>query len=117
VNSTSTPRRPKPILIIEILGYVGVAFWLSMIVRSVLDDAASAWPVILVGVVLGTAHIIISVGSSRRSRMVYAAMWFVLIGDSVLTVFVDLKAVALVLFTVVLLVLTRAPSARAWLAP
>lgn len=41
-------------------------------------------------------------------------MWFVVIGDSLLTIFVNWQAILLVGFTVVLLLLTRAPSARRW---
>ena len=41
-------------------------------------------------------------------------MWFILIGDSLLTIFVNWHAILLVLFTFVLLLLTRAPSARRW---
>lgn len=109
----ATPR-PVQVRIIELLGYVGVLFWLSMIVQAFVAAPATAWRVLLLGVVLGGAHVIIAVGSARRSRIVYAAMWFVLIGDSLLTVFVDVKAIALVLFTIVLLLLTRPAAARAW---
>lgn len=109
-------RRPGPILAIQILGYVGVAFWTVTILRAFLDDAASAWPVLLVGLVLGGAHVIISVGAARHSRIVYAAMWFILVGDSLLTLFIDVRAIVLVLFTVVLLLLTRPRAAREWLA-
>lgn len=108
--------RPVPVRIIEILGYVGVLFWLVTIVRALIEDASSAWPVLLVGIVLGGAHVVIALGAARRRRIVYAAMWFVLIGDSLLTVFVDVRAIALVLFTIVLLLLTRPAAARAWFA-
>lgn len=112
----TTPARPVPVRIIEILGYIGVLFWAVTIVRALVDDASSAWPVLLVGIVLGGAHVVIAVGAARRRRIVYAAMWFVLVGDSLLTVFVDVRAIALVLFTVVLLLLTRPAAARAWFA-
>lgn len=112
----TTPGRPVPVRIIEILGYVGVIFWIVTIVRAFIDDASSAWPVLLVGIVLGSAHVVIAVGAAQRRRIVYAAMWLVLIGDSLLTVFVEVRAIALVLFTVVLLLLTRPAAARAWFA-
>jgi len=102
--------------IIEILGYAGMLFWLVTIVRALVDDALSAWPVLLVGIALGGAHMVIAVGAARRRRIVYAAMWFVLIGDSLLTVFVDVRAIALVLFTIFLLLLTRPAAAREWFA-
>lgn len=111
------PRRPGPILAIEILGYVGVAFWATTIVRTALSDSGSLLGVLVVGLILGAAHVVISRGAARRSRIVYAAMWFVLISDTLLTLFVDVRAVVLVSFTIVLLLLTRISSARNWLAP
>jgi hypothetical protein len=108
--------RPLPVRIIEILGYLGVLFWIVTIIRAFIDDGSRAWSVLLVGLVLGGAHLVISVGSARRSRIVYAAMWLVLIGDTLLTLFVDVQAIALVLFTIVLLALTRPAAARAWFA-
>ena len=50
------------------------------------------------------------------SNPVYTAMWFVFAADAGLAVVVDPKATPLVLFTVVLLLLTRVPSARRWFA-
>jgi hypothetical protein len=105
-----------PILTIEIMGYVGVAFWLSMIVQSALASDGSLGAVALVGIVLGGAHIVISFGARRRSRIAYLAMWFVLVGDTLLALFVDARAWALVVFTIVLLLLTRTRPAREWWA-
>lgn len=112
----TSPGRPVPVRIMEVLGYVGVLFWTVTIIRAFLDDPSSAWPVLLVGVVLGGAHVVIAVGAAHGRRIVYAAMWFVLAGDSLLTVFVDVRAIALVLFTIVLLLLTRPAAARSWFA-
>lgn len=111
------PTRPRPILAIEILGYVGVAFWATTIVRTAFSDSGSLLGVLVVGLILGAAHVVISRGAARRSRIVYAAMWFVLVSDTLLTFFVDVRALVLVGFTIVLLLLTRLPSARDWLAP
>ena len=105
--------RPLPVRIIEILGYVGVLFWLTMIVRAFVTGSDSAWLVLLIGVLLGGAHVVISISAQKGLRTGYAAMWFVLIGDSLLTIFVDAQALTLVLFTVVLLLLTRPATARA----
>ncbi len=107
-------RHPVPVLVIELIGYLGVAFWATMIVRAWLDDSASAVGVTLLGVILGGAHIVIAVGAAQRRRMAFAAMWFVLIADSLLTIFVDVKAIVLVGATILLLVLTRTRSAREW---
>lgn len=112
-----SPTRPRPILAIEILGYVGVAFWATTIVRTAFSDSGSLLGVLVVGLILGAAHVVISRGAARRSRIVYAAMWFVLVSDTLLSFFVDVRALVLVGFTIVLLLLTRLPSARDWLAP
>lgn len=101
---------------IEVLGYVGVAFWIVTIIRAFLADAGTAWPVLIVGLILGGAHIVIALGAAHRRRIVYAAMWLVFVGDALLTIFVDARAALLVLFTIVLLLLTRPAAARAWFA-
>ncbi|HAN70312.1 MAG TPA: hypothetical protein DCQ36_01805 [Actinobacteria bacterium] len=105
-------KRPTSVLVIEIIGYVGVAFWVIMTLRAFLTGSSSAWMVLLLALVLGSAHVVIAVGARRRMRIAIAAMWFVLVSDSLLTIFVDVKALALVLATVALLLLAR--SARTW---
>ncbi len=105
---------PAPIVLIHVLAFIGVAFWASMIISAVTGGSDRAWAVVVVGVILGGAHLAISHFTSRHSSRAFAAMWFVLIADAGLALFVDIQAVLLVLFTVVLLLLTRIPSARAW---
>ncbi len=87
-----------------------------MIIQALMGGADDAWQVVLVGLVLGGAHVAISMLTSRHSSKAVLAMWFVFIGDSLLALFIDWKAVLLVLFTVLLLALTRLPSSRAWFA-
>jgi len=117
-NATAGTRHvPAPIVAIHVLAGVGVLFWLSMIVTAVIGGSSNPAGVIVLGVILGGAHVLISWLTHRRSRLVYAAMWFVLVSDAVLAIVVDRRAILLVLFTVVLLLLTRAPSARRWFAP
>lgn len=106
---------PWPIRLIEVLGGVGIVFWLIMIVRALMDDAASALAVVIVGLVLGGAHLAMSVGASRRSKVVYYAIAFILVGDSALAIWVDPQALALVLFTLVLAGLGAMGASRAWL--
>jgi len=112
---SSAPGRlgPAPIIAIHVLAATGVLFWLSQIVTAFVD-ANHAWVVLALGIVLGGAHVLISRFTSQHSRKALGAMWFILIGDSLLTLFVNWHAILLVLFTVVLLLLTRAPSARRW---
>ena len=107
-------RHPVPVLTIEIIGYIGVAFWATMIVRAWLDGSASAIWVTLLGIVLGGAHIVIAVGAAQRRRIAFAAMWFVVVSDTLLTIFVDVKAIVLVGATILMLILTRTRSAREW---
>ena len=107
-----TTRRPAAITAIEILGYVGVLFWLSTIVGSFTSGADNAGQVLIVGLILGGAHIVIALGARRRSRLALYAMAVVLISDSLLTIFVDVRAILLVLFTVVLIAL--AWTQRTW---
>jgi len=105
---------PAPIIAIHVLAIIGVLFWLSTIVTAFIDDSSSKWSVAVVGLVLGGAHVVISRFTSLHSTRAFAAMWFVFVGDSLLSVFVDWQAIALVLFTLVLLLLTRTRSARIW---
>lgn len=114
---TSTTGRfgPAPILAIHVLAAVGVLFWISQIIGAFIDGTRP-WAVLLVGVILGGAHVLISRFTTMHSRRVFAAMWFIVIGDSLLTIFVNWKAIALVGFTIVLLLLTRTPAGRRWFA-
>jgi hypothetical protein len=107
---------PAPIIAIHVLAIIGVLFWLSTIVGAFIEDSSSKWYVAVVGLVLGGAHVAISRFTSLHSTRAFVAMWFVFIGDSLLAIFVDWQAIALVLFTVVLLLLTRIRSARLWFA-
>ncbi len=114
---TSTTGRfgPAPIIAIHVLAAIGVVFWISEIITAFVDQNHVA-AVVFLGVVLGGAHVLISRFTSKHSRRAFAAMWFVVIGDSLLTIFVNWQAILLVAFTIVLLLLTRVPSARRWFA-
>lgn len=117
-NSPAGARRlPVPIVAIHVLAAVGILFWLSMIAQALMGGMDNPGGVVVLGIVLGGAHLAITWLTHRHSRLVYAAMWFVLVGDSLLAAYVDARAIALVLFTAVLLMLTRVPSARRWFAP
>lgn len=107
-------QRPWPILAIHTLAMIGVLFWLSMAVGAFAGNSERRWLILALAVVLGGAHVAISLFTRAHSRTAVAAMWFVFVGDSLLTVFIDWKALALVLFTVGLLLLTRTASARTW---
>ena len=107
---------PAPIIAIHVLALIGVLFWLSTMVGAFISDSSNKWIVVAVGLVLGGAHVAISRFTSLHSTRAFAAMWFVFVGDSLLAIFVDWQAIALVLFTVVLLLLTRVRSARIWFA-
>lgn len=49
-----------------------------------------------------------------HSRPIYLALWIIIIGDSLLTVFAAWQAIPLVVITIVMLALTRTRSARTW---
>lgn len=115
MTSMTSRFGPAPILAIHVLAAVGVLFWISQIVGSFLDGTRP-WAVLLVGIVLGGAHVLISRFTTLHSRRAFAAMWFVVIGDSLLTIFVNWKAIGLVGFTIVLLLLTRTQAGRRWFA-
>jgi len=104
---------PAPIIAIHILAAIGVIFWISTIVGAFVDGSRP-WSVLIVGVILGGAHVLISRFTTLHSPRAIAAMWFVMIGDLLLAIFVNWQAIGLVCFTIVLLGLTRAPSARRW---
>ncbi len=115
MSNNSRSQIPWPIRLIQVLGGVGIVFWIIMIVRALMDDASSAVGVVIVGLVLGSAHLVMSVGASRRSRVVYYAIAFILVGDSALAIWVDPQAFALVLFTLVLAGLGSMGASRSWL--
>lgn len=96
------------------LAFIGVLFWVSTIIQAILAGFPQGWGVVPVGIVLGGAHVAISWLTARHDRRAAVVMWFVFVSDSLLAIFVDYLAVVLVLFTVVLLLLTRTASARKW---
>ena len=106
---------PLSIRAIEVMGGIGVAFWVVTIARSLIADAASSLGVVVVGAVLGGAHVLVAVAAGRRSRVYLYAIGFIFFGDLALAIWVDPQAFALVAFTVVLGVLAATPSARTWL--
>jgi len=107
-------RAPLPIRAIEVMGVIGIAFWLVTITRSLIDDVAGSLGVLIVGVVLGGAHLVVALAAHRRSIAYVYAIAFIFIGDLALAIWVDPQAFALVAFTVVLGILAATPSARAW---
>ena len=90
---------------VHVIAAMGVVFWIVTFVSAAMGDIDA--PLVLVGLlalVLGGAHVLISVTTTRGSA---AALWltvFVFISDSLLGVFVDPMAFLLAGFTVVLFV-------------
>ena len=108
-------RVPVPIRVIEVMGGIGIAFWAVTIVRSLIDDAAGSLGVLIVGLILGGAHLVVALAARRRSVAYIYAIAFIFVGDLALAICVDPQAFALVAFTVVLGILAATPSARAWM--
>ena len=90
---------------VHFIAAMGVVFWIVTFVSAAMGDIDA--PLVLVGLlalVLGGAHVLISITTTRGSA---AALWltvFVFISDSLLGVFVDPMAFLLSGFTVVLFV-------------
>jgi len=105
---------PPAIILIHILAMIGVLFWLATIIQAFATGSENAIAVLLVGAVLGGAHIAISRFTTLHNRKAIAAMWFVLVSDSLLTIFVNRMAIVLVLFTIVLLLLTLTTAVKMW---
>lgn len=107
---------PWPIITLHLFALIGVLFWLTMVIQSFADASTDAWLVLILAIILGGAHAVLSIMTSRHSARALIAIWFILIGDIALTIFADWKAIALVLFTVVLLLLARTRGATTWFA-
>ena len=112
----NSPRRniPTSIIGISLLAVIGILFWLSMTIQAFVADAPDRWLVLALAIVLGGAHAVALLWTRRHSRRAHLALWFIIIGDSLLTVFAAWQAILLVAVTIVMLALTRTQSARAW---
>jgi hypothetical protein len=90
---------------VHVLATIGVVFWVVTFVRTALGQIdASVVQVGLLALVLGGAHALISISTTRGSA---AAIWltvFVFISDSLLGIFVNPMAFLLTGFTVVLFI-------------
>lgn len=90
---------------VHVLATIGVVFWVVTFARTALGQIdASVVQVGLLAVILGGAHVLISLSTTRGST---AAIWlcaFVFVSDSLLGIFVNPMAFLLSGFTLVLLV-------------
>jgi hypothetical protein len=90
---------------VHVLATIGVVFWIVTFVRTALGQIdASVVQVGLLALVLGGAHALISIFTTRGS---VAAIWltvFVFVSDSLLGIFVNPMAFLLTGFTVVLFI-------------
>ena len=106
---------PTSIRAIEILGIVGIAFWIVIIIRGLLEGAGNTFTTLVVGLMLGGAHAVVALGARHQSVAYVYAIGFIFVGDSILAIFVDVRALTLVAFTIVLAALAASNSARRWL--
>lgn len=113
-------KPPAPIKAIHVLASIGVIYWIIQIIQAIVTGESSLGTelglTIALAVVLGGAHVMAFIWSSQGTRRVYIAIWSIVIGDSLLTIFVNTSAILLVMFTFVMLALTRPTSAREWLS-
>jgi hypothetical protein len=90
---------------VHVLATIGVLFWIATFTRTAMGQIdASVVQVGLVALVLGGAHALISLSTTRGS---IAAIWltvFVFVSDSLLGIFVNPIAFFLVGFTVILFI-------------
>lgn len=112
--TTTRTAIPAPVLGIIALAAVGILFWTSMTVQAFTSGADNRWIVLCLAIVLGGAHVAALLWTLAHSRKAHYALWFIIVGDSLLTVFANWQAVLLVGFTIVMLALTRARTARSW---
>lgn len=103
-----------PIRVIEVMGGIGIVFWIVTITQTFIEGGGNVLGVLLVGVTLGAAHAVVAWGAERGSKVLGYAIVFIFVGDLALALFVDPRAFGLVAFTVVLGVLAALPSSRAW---
>jgi hypothetical protein len=98
-------KRRSGAIAVHVLATVGVVFWVVTFTRTALGHIdASVVQVGLLALILGGAHALISMSTTRRSM---AAIWltvFVFVSDSLLGIFVNPMAFLLVGFTVVLFI-------------
>ncbi len=92
-------------IVVHVLAAIGVLFWVSMFIATLVENVdANVFAMLFLAVVLGGAHALISISTTRGS---IASAWltvFVFLSDSLLGIFVDPKAFLLVGFTVVLFI-------------
>lgn len=106
---------PTSIRAIEILGIGGIAFWIVTIIRGLLEGASNTLTTLVVGLMLGGAHAVVALGARHQSVTYVYAIGFIFIGDLLLAIFVDVRALTLVAFTIVLAALAASNSARTWM--
>ena len=105
---------PRPVLGVCALAIVGILFWTSMTAQAFISGASNAWLVLTLAIALGGAHLAALLWTIAHSRKAHVALWFIIVGDSLLTILVDWQAILLVGFTIVMLLLTRSLAAKAW---
>ena len=111
---TQRTKIPPSIIGIGLLAIIGILFWTVTTVQAFTTDATNKWFVLALAVILGGAHAAALVWTRRHSRRAHLALWFIIIGDSLLTIFAAWQAIVLVGFTIVMLALTRTQAAKAW---
>jgi hypothetical protein len=114
IVKTLRTKTPLSIICIGLFAVVGILFWVSMTVQAFTTGDANQWTVLTLAIVLGGAHCAALVWTRMHSRRAHLALWFIIIGDSLLTIFAAWQAILLVAFTIVMLALTRTRSAKTW---
>lgn len=94
-----------PARIVHTVAVIGVIFWLGMVIDALMGGfEGHLAQIIVLAVVLGGAHVLVSYFTTKQSIAAIWFTWFIFVGDSLLGIFVNPKAFILAGATVILLV-------------
>lgn len=101
-------------IVVHALAIVGVAFWVVMVVRAMMGVGDHTGPKLYVAaLLLGGAHLLISVSTRRRTPLALSLTWLVTGADVILALAVNPKAWVLVGASIVMIVAGNA-CRRSW---
>lgn len=97
------------------MGVIGITFSVVTVIDGFSEGAGGTFAALVVGLVPGGAHAVVSLRAGRWSVAYVYASGLTFVGDLLLAVFVEARAVALVAFTSLLGALAASNPARCWM--